>query len=243
MTRRNFVKRGALWLPAAASLVRPPAASAATLVTSEFIYAGTSTALNTTGATLLVAYMMKGSAAPSGPTDNQSNVWSPLTLITHGSVYTRFYYCANPVTSASHTFTAAASTGGCIAAFSGASAHDSGGTATDYGRGAAAATQALNAMTPTATGCLVVTGFTNFFNDPSSSVADNDADSDPVILAGSYVGAGLTHRLAWKNLNAASVTISWTSAQTATGSAMSQAAFLPPGGGGSTPTRRRRVIG
>lgn len=69
---------------------------------------GTSSAIDTTGASLLVAFVadFTGSTA-SVFSDSEGNTWTGLTArpLT-GNMRTRIYYCASPSTSASHTFQA-----------------------------------------------------------------------------------------------------------------------------------------
>jgi hypothetical protein len=75
---------------------------------------GTTAAMDTTGATLLVAANDAGSAG--APTDSASNTWTAIDNITGGSFggNVALYYVNNPTTSATHTFTSA---GGLSAVF------------------------------------------------------------------------------------------------------------------------------
>lgn len=71
---------------------------------------GSTTALNTTGSSLIVVAVSRYSAGPAVTlSDSASNTWTALTesINTTGSLACRLYYCANPTTSASHTFTVA----------------------------------------------------------------------------------------------------------------------------------------
>jgi hypothetical protein len=69
---------------------------------------GTTSAINTIGATLIVAVVSYYTgAAAGGPTlsDSQSNTWTALTTRSGNTMATRLYYVVNPTTNASHTFT------------------------------------------------------------------------------------------------------------------------------------------
>lgn len=236
------MKRGALWIPTAAAVLNPTRLSAATLISQAFGYTATTPAINTTGATLIVIHSARSAANPQTPTDSAGNTWTPLSVVIGGTLYNQFFYRVNPTTSATHTFTPGASSVICVAAFSGVAGHDSGGTNTDYGKGTTTATEAMSALTPTATGDLIVTAFSTFNNDAAASVADNDGASDPTIIV-SDNRSGYTQKLAWKTYNSTSaLTISWTGT-ISNNNVESQAAFLASGGGGggAVPARRRPV--
>jgi hypothetical protein len=73
---------------------------------------GTSTAMtaamNTTGATLLVAWVATEGADPVAPTDSYNNAWQPLPVYANGALsHGRFFYAYNPTVGPNHTFTAA----------------------------------------------------------------------------------------------------------------------------------------
>ena len=81
-----------------------------------------SSAFDTIGATLLVAAVVSYASTPTAPTDSQSNSWVQIPA-TYGSGGPRvtIWYCYNPTTSATHTFTnpSEAYGGGIYLAFSG----------------------------------------------------------------------------------------------------------------------------
>jgi hypothetical protein len=92
--------------------------------------AATTAAINTTGASLIVAgyteQRSSGNPANTGNiTDSAGNTWTALTQKSRDSGYmqaARLFYCANPTTSATHTFTTPGSLQGqgiCVLAFSG----------------------------------------------------------------------------------------------------------------------------
>lgn len=67
----------------------------------------TTPAINTTGATLLVAVVTGFNTNAGILTDSAGNTWTALAAAQNASLLTcRLYYCASPTTSASHTFTA-----------------------------------------------------------------------------------------------------------------------------------------
>jgi hypothetical protein len=71
--------------------------------------AATTAAIDTTGATLIVVAIAYASSDAAGLTDSASNTWTALTPQTAASTGTvQLFYCANPTTSATHTFTSSA---------------------------------------------------------------------------------------------------------------------------------------
>jgi len=84
--------------------------------------AGTTSAIDTTGASLLIAVADDSAPVPT-PTDSKSNIsWTKLTgqSGTFGSE-TAIFYCKNPTVGSGHTFTIGGSVPAlCVAAFSGA---------------------------------------------------------------------------------------------------------------------------
>lgn len=119
----------------------------------------TSSAIDTTGATLLVG-CMTGYGIPDSISDSKGNTWTGLTNLSAGGIITRLWYVANPTVGSGHTFTSA---GGNLyqamhtAAFSGVltvSPFDQ-----ENGSGAAAATKQPGSITPSEDNELIVTGF------------------------------------------------------------------------------------
>ena len=79
-------------------------------------------AINTTGATLLVAALVSYATNPTAPTDSEANSWIQIPAIYGGGgPRVTIWYCYNPTTSATHSFTnpSAAYAGGIYLAFSG----------------------------------------------------------------------------------------------------------------------------
>ena len=120
----------------------------------------TSSAMDTTGANLIVVSVATYGALGSNLTDSQSNTWTALTTaasLTNRAVE-RLFYCINPTTSSSHTFTFIQSgTYPSISAvaFSGVAAYESENTSTPAGN---ATTVQTNSVTPSKDGSLVFAG-------------------------------------------------------------------------------------
>lgn len=121
----------------------------------------TTSAINTTGATLIVVAFgfYNGTTAVPTLTDSKTNTWTGLTVHTNTIYSVRMFYCANPTVGSGHTFT---ETGVdtypsvAVAAFSGtlnaaADGESAGGTAT------AATTVQPGTLTPSADNAVVVT--------------------------------------------------------------------------------------
>lgn len=117
----------------------------------------TTGAIDTTGANLIVVISGAVSATPS-ITDSKSNSWTDLTV--YGSTLTGHISYSSPSSVGSgHTFTANGSGNPCLAvmAFSGSVGSPFDG-AENGGNTAAGMSQASGNVTPSTTGCLVVTG-------------------------------------------------------------------------------------
>jgi RHS repeat-associated protein len=85
----------------------------------------TTAAIDTTGATFIIAAVSYNTGATPTISDSKGNTWTPLTAsAVTGTVTQRLYYAANPVVGSGHTFsnTAASNFSSiCVAAFSGVS--------------------------------------------------------------------------------------------------------------------------
>jgi|SRR6266853_671248 len=124
----------------------------------------TSSAIDTTGATLLVANM--ANYEPAGvPTlsDSKSNTWTQLTLrVVTGDVEGRLYYVENPVVGSSHTFTFTGTlvyTALCVAAFNAtliSAVYDSNETGTS--NSSTATSIQPGSVTPSQDNCVICTG-------------------------------------------------------------------------------------
>ncbi len=87
---------------------------------------GTSPAIDTTGANLIVISVTDDTGTNTGtPTDSKSNTWTHLTFNTNGGVSTQLWYSLNPTVGSGHTFASANNNlfgSITVAAFSGAAA-------------------------------------------------------------------------------------------------------------------------
>jgi hypothetical protein len=180
---------------------------------------GTSPAIDTTGASLLVAYVadFTGSAA-STFADSQGNTWTALTArpLT-GNMRSQMYYCAAPTTSASHTFSATGTNSFAaiaIAAYS--------GTATspyDQETGATTLTGtslATGSVTPSENNELVIYGCG--YASSALSVSVGTMLDTAAIIGGTSYGIGLAYEIqttatarspswSWSSSNSCSTTI------------------------------------
>lgn len=115
---------------------------------------GTSGAINTTGANFIAVVL--GGATPFGVTDNQGNTYTARTAYsTNPSVQT--FYCANPIVSASHTFSNTGSfTTGSVTCWSGVAS-------SPYDTENGSNTLSPGAVTPSLNGSLLVAGISDAF--------------------------------------------------------------------------------
>ena len=160
----------------------------------------TSSAINNTGATLLVAAMSYyvGSGGSSAISDSSGNTWTPLTLRSDNTANLRLqcYYCANPTVSSSQTFTAT-STGSsfpaiAVASFSGVT------TSTPFdqengGGVAASTTHQPGSITPTQSNELIITGI-ECNGSTANSIDSSYTITDSVApVGGGNVGVALAY--------------------------------------------------
>lgn len=127
----------------------------------------TTASVDSTNAKLIVLVVTStnGSADSTLPTDSASNTWTALT-VRDGGQAVQIFYCVNPTTSATHTF----SVSGGSFPFPSVFAIVAGGPATpsyDQESGTNSGTQP-GSLTPSTTDCLVVSGG-NFNNSTPTS--------------------------------------------------------------------------
>ena len=87
----------------------------------------TTGAINTTNASVLFVLAAVDSTSSEVITDSASNTWTARTDFGAGTNHVRLFYCINPTTSASHTFTCTIASGKpsiAVAAFSNVSSYD-----------------------------------------------------------------------------------------------------------------------
>lgn len=180
---------------------------------------GTSPAIDTTGASLLVAYVADFTgSSPATFADSQGNTWTALTArpLT-GNMRSQMYYCASPSTSASHTFSATGTNSFAaiaIAAYS--------GTATspyDQETGATTLTGtslATGSVTPSENNELVIYGCG--YASSALSVSVGTMLDTAAIIGGTSYGIGLAYEIqttatarspswSWSSSNSCSTTI------------------------------------
>lgn len=190
----------------------------------------TSSAINTTGADLIVVVQSDyGAGGPTGaPSDSKGNTWTALTRVTAGSAGARIYYCASPTVGAGHTFSQGGSNYPSIhvSAWSGAHA-----TPFDQETGAGSTSvtsKAPGSLTPSEGNCLVVAGLAYYINTGSATIDGGFAiDGQLTASSGNYVGGGTAHLI---QNSAAASNPAWSfSSQDAVAV---QASFKSAGGGG-----------
>lgn len=131
-------------------------------VTGNGIAGFTSSAINTTGANLLVVSASFGVDPPLTISDSKGNTYVELTKTTSGGgAIGCIYYCANPIVGSGHTFTVGGGTSAVAAiltAWSGASAapYDQ-QSQTIFAPGTTAPFGATS-VTPSEDGCLIIAG-------------------------------------------------------------------------------------
>ena len=180
---------------------------------------GTSPSIDTTGASLIVAYVADFTgSSPATFADSQGNTWTALTARPLTSnMRSQMYYCASPTTSASHTFSATGTNSFAaiaIAAYS--------GTATspyDQETGATTLTGtslATGSVTPSENNELVIYGCG--YASSALSVSVGTMLDTAAIIGGTSYGIGLAYEIqttatarspswSWSSSNSCSTTI------------------------------------
>lgn len=155
------------------------------LVTHTKKAAGTTDAIDTTGADLIIGLVAVYAGGGGGAfSDSKGNTWTGLTAQSEsGLSWVRIYYCVNPTVGSGHTFSVSGSYQTlCVAAFSGAKA-----TGTfDQQSGSSSGTSGAatpGSITPSENDCLFVTGLGTFYagisGAPSGFTASDYFASDP----------------------------------------------------------------
>lgn len=176
---------------------------------------GTTTAIDTTGATLLVLTTARYLATSATPSDSASNTWTGLTDIGNSAGFQnacRIWYVENPTTSATHTFTFAATA--LYPAF-GASAWSGTATSSVFDKQSvndngdvATSTSAPGSVTPAADGALVIACAA--YDSASAVTIDGGFTElyDTPLVGGSYFG-GMGAYLIQTTAAAANPTVSY----------------------------------
>lgn len=158
---------------------------------------GTSAAIDTTGADLIVIHVAQGEgiASPAVVSDSEGNTYTALTAITEGAVAgglrSRLYFCASPVTDANHTFSVTGTnifpTFG-VQAWSGAHASP---FDVENGHEDSGASLTTNPVTPSQANSLIVCGLNSHDNAATVSIDSGFTISDQAAFGGGdhYCGA------------------------------------------------------
>lgn len=130
------------------------------LVASASKQNGTSTAINTVGANLIVLFTEDFTSGGTAPTDSVSNTWTKIASNGSGA-FGAMWKCFNPITSTSHTFTPHGSFPSIsVIVLSGAGDLDTGGTGVSFNSSTTggAATLQTGSVTPSVNGSIVIFG-------------------------------------------------------------------------------------
>lgn len=152
---------------------------------------GTTGSINTTGANLIVVGITCSTGAPT-LSDSASNTWTQLAGQATSGLFESLWYCRNPITSASHTFTAGGSGAAiCVTAFSGAG----GGIDKNSGNAANPATTIQpGSVTPTVNGEVIVGFVGNGGNVETWSVNSSMTISDQLPgISSNYFAAAMAY--------------------------------------------------
>ena len=187
---------------------------------------GSTAAIDTTGATLLIVSVAWWGGAGGNPvvSDSKGNVWIPLTAVGFGPTGVRLFYCLTPTVGSGHTFTVGS--GGTFFypsilayAFSGVDSYQ-----IQSGAGGSTSPLASGSVTPASPGALVFTGR-----------AGNAAAVDTVAPAGftsatvTYIGGGPMQGSAayFVAPTAAAINPTWSWTGSPSENAVAAAVFLP----------------
>lgn len=186
----------------------------------------TTGALDTTGATLLIAVVTY--AGTVSVSDSKGNTWTALTASANGGVTSRIYYVnsATPTVGSGHTFTLnGTGIAGAIniIAFSGSDSTPYDGQQ-NANSAASGATLTTNSVTPTANNYLVVAGFSggNTFGGAGSINLSFNITNQKALTGGSNYGTAAAYLIQG---TAAAVNPTWTLGSTVSNIASSIAVF------------------
>lgn len=169
---------------------------------------GTTGAVDTTGASLLIIHVASFAAVDS-VSDSKGNTWTPLT--SHGganSRHTRFWYAANPTVGSGHTFTVSGTLifpHIAVAAFSGAATtspfdQENGATSAD------ATTLATGSVTPGEDNELLVSGCCGAMTSSPTINSGFTVTDDAPFGSGNNMQGGLAYLV---QTSAAAVNPTW----------------------------------
>jgi len=172
---------------------------------------GTSGAIDTTGADLLVAAVGWGNSNAVAFSDSKSNIWIPigaLPISAPASGLVQLMIAINPTVGSGHTFTVTGASSACVAAFSGSHLTFPLGQVRNAAT-AGAASLAPGSLTPPIDACLVIAALgdrtaNTISVDGGFTITDQVAFSSPTV-----VGSCLAY-LIQTSAAAANPTFSWT---------------------------------
>lgn len=216
---------------------------AAPCIATTSTSSGASTAINTTGATVIVITCGHYAAGCVAPTSSPANTFTGLTNYARGTSNVSHWYKCGPTTSATQTFTPGqAGDTLVVSAYSGTATTSCFDTGQDQGT-TASTTPVTTTITPSAasSGYLIISGISNCVNE-IPTVSDDQGNT---IAVANHLQNACVFENSWqayRNYNSTSaINISWAIA--ADYAASATAGFKGSGGGpAGTPARRRRII-
>jgi hypothetical protein len=196
---------------------------------------GTTGAIDTTGATLLVAVVSdyySSACAASLVTDSKTNTWTPRTNYSAGSSNICLQYVENPTVGSGHTFTAAGTANVAVYAFSGTLT----ASVLQTDTGAATGTQDVQpgSITPAADGYVLVSGAAGSGSPAAPTVNSGFSTPDQMFANGIRLGAAYLIQS-----TAAAINPTWSFDVPTNGGVVMGAFKVPAAGGGSA---RKRVV-
>lgn len=168
-------------------------------------------AVNTTGANLLIVAVSQFAAAAAGSLgDSKSNTWSPLTTQTTSvTTYSKMFYCAGPTVGAGHTFTYTGSSifaAIAVQAWSGANVTQP-DVQNGVNNGSSVTSQQVGSVTPSANNFLIVSGVSLGTNTTAYAIDSSFTKSDEIdYTGGTNIGVGMAYL---KQGTAAAVNPTW----------------------------------
>lgn len=190
---------------------------------------GTSPAVDTTGANLIVVGVASGSGTTPTVTDSNSNTYTGLSTYTGTYNFSRLFYCLNPTVGSGHTFTLG---GGAlnqtcsIAAYSGVKTSGAFDQQNGVFQNTSGTTVQTGSITPTANGSLVITtlGVAGAAGATDSINSSLTVEQQLTFSSGNYYGNGLADYI---QPTAGAINPTWTVSSAPLGLTGAIASFLP----------------
>jgi hypothetical protein len=168
----------------------------------------TTSAIDTTGANLIVISLAwyAGTTSNCTPTDSNSNTWSALTQANaYNAGKNQLFYAYAPTVGSGHTFSCSCTSGTpalAVAAFSGAASAPFDQQSTAIADAGGETSHATGSITPTQDNELIISGFGTLI--PETFSADSGMTIANQITAG--VGGGLAYKI---QTTAAAINVTW----------------------------------